>query len=114
MAAPECSLPDFDSFLQQAVLQDLSSGQNVISHCRGGIGRAGLLASCVLLKLGLFSRTAEAIQHVRKIRDKRCVEGQKQEQFIELYRQYLQKSGSPPLNKPIQQAEEEKTEPDKA
>jgi len=62
----------------------------MISHCRGGIGRAGLLAACVLLATGSEKTSQEAILKVRKIRDKRCVESRKQEEFIKKYRDFLQ------------------------
>ena len=26
-------------------------GKNIIAHCRGGIGRAGLIAACFLIKI---------------------------------------------------------------
>lgn len=36
-------------------------GEVVIMHCRGGVGRAGLMAACVLLRLGLVRTGDEAI-----------------------------------------------------
>ena len=40
---------------QQAVnvtIALLNAGQRVVFHCRGGLGRAGTLAACTLVKLG--------------------------------------------------------------
>jgi protein-tyrosine phosphatase len=37
---------------------DLSSGKNVVIHCRQGIGRSGLLAACLLITKGLSSGAA--------------------------------------------------------
>ena len=48
MAPPD----DINKFHNEVVLKvenSLNRGEKVISHCRGGIGRAGLLASCICL-----------------------------------------------------------------
>ena len=40
-----------DAFVEQVVLpvlRDISEGRSVLVHCRGGIGRAGLVAACVM------------------------------------------------------------------
>lgn len=48
MAAPE-DINKFDSEVVQIILESLLIKQeNVIIHCRGGIGRAGVLACCVI------------------------------------------------------------------
>ena len=39
---------------------DLSSGKNVLVHCRQGIGRTGLVASCLLITKGLSPGAAVA------------------------------------------------------
>jgi len=45
---------------------DLSSGKNVVIHCRQGIGRSGLLAACLLTTKGLSSGAAvEALSIAR-------------------------------------------------
>jgi hypothetical protein len=36
-------------------------GQNVLVHCRGGVGRAGLVACCWMLKMGLCGWIQEAL-----------------------------------------------------
>jgi protein-tyrosine phosphatase len=37
---------------------DLSDGNNVVIHCRQGVGRSGLLAACVLISKGLSAGAA--------------------------------------------------------
>jgi len=74
MGAPELSMVEFDEFLREQVVQRLAAGENVNCHCRGGVGRAGTISACLLLKLGLVGSAKQAITSVRQKRDKRCVE----------------------------------------
>jgi len=41
-----------DQFLD-VVVEQLTTGERVVVHCRGGLGRAGLVGACLLLKLGI-------------------------------------------------------------
>ena len=47
---------------------------HVLIHCRGGVGRAGLLACNILSVMCQFKNFSEVIEFVRKKRDRRCVE----------------------------------------
>lgn len=47
------SVERFDSHLQHIIDTYTLSGRSVLVHCRGGIGRAGLVACCWVIKLGL-------------------------------------------------------------
>ncbi len=65
--------------LIEVVVEYLTQGLTVVGHCRGGLGRAGVLASCVLVSLG---RTVpDAIAAVRVVRPG-AVENQQQERFV--------------------------------
>ena len=44
----------------------LKGGSNVLVHCRGGLGRAGMIAARLLVELGVAPD--EAIQQVRNVR----------------------------------------------
>ena len=46
------SLDDF-SILTADIFRQLKEGTNVLLHCRGGVGRSGLMAAGVLLQTGL-------------------------------------------------------------
>jgi protein-tyrosine phosphatase len=54
-------------------------GQNVLVHCRGGVGRAGVFACCWILRLGLCGNvmsqpTAELVERVvRLVRRRRSI-----------------------------------------
>lgn len=61
----------------------LKSGQRLLVHCRGGLGRAGTVASILLVELGVPPR--DAIEQVRLARPG-ATETDDQERFIEAYR----------------------------
>lgn len=79
---PDRSIPqDKDAFgtLVQATLEKLRRGENVVVHCRGGLGRAGMLVSCCLVVLGHTPQYA--IAQARAARPGAVETGQ-QEQFV--------------------------------
>jgi protein-tyrosine phosphatase len=65
------------------VVQRLEQGHNVVVHCRGGLGRTGTLAACVLVALGRHTAD-EAIATVREAR-KGTVQTREQEDFVRLF-----------------------------
>jgi protein-tyrosine phosphatase len=42
--------------LVQAVTEALMAGQNVVVHCRAGIGRSAVIAACILVYVGWSAR----------------------------------------------------------
>jgi ADP-ribosyl-[dinitrogen reductase] hydrolase len=50
----------------EAIRARLRSGFNVVAHCMGGLGRAGTIASRLLVELGWD--TGEAVKEVRRVR----------------------------------------------
>ncbi|GFR40923.1 hypothetical protein Agub_g1579 [Astrephomene gubernaculifera] len=67
--------------LVEGVVEQLQAGRTVVVHCKGGVGRAGLLAACVLIRLGVCGSAQEAIDTVRRYR-RGAVESRKQEDFV--------------------------------
>jgi hypothetical protein len=45
---------DLDRALTPLIERYTLQGESVLAHCRGGVGRAGLVAACWALKLGLL------------------------------------------------------------
>ena len=64
------------------VLRRLRSGSSVILHCRGGLGRTGLVAALLLIESGM--KPVAAIQQVRRVRPG-AIETDAQERFVQRY-----------------------------
>ena len=63
--------------------QDLTSGKNVVLHCRQGIGRTGLVAACLLVTKG--SETNAAIKQLSDLRGVSIPETSEQRRWIDHY-----------------------------
>lgn len=83
MAIPESVHDAFT--LISSISEAMTAGQSVLVHCRQGIGRAGMIAACVLLHLGCATSPHAAIEHVRQQRHKLAVQTSRQEQFVQWY-----------------------------
>ncbi|KAF9926357.1 hypothetical protein FBU30_004021 [Linnemannia zychae] len=57
-------------------------GQYVLVHCRGGVGRAAVVACCWLLRLRYFKDHREVIDWVRAQRSPKAIETREQAQFV--------------------------------
>ena len=75
------SLEDFSQLVER-ILGTARAGRNVVIHCRGGLGRSGLVAAACLAALG--AGAAEAIAAVRRVR-LGTVENPRQERFVADY-----------------------------
>lgn len=51
--APASGVEEMDALLATVVQNWTIKGQDVLCHCRGGVGRAGLVACCWLIRCGL-------------------------------------------------------------
>mmetsp|Transcript_21468 Transcript_21468/g.56003 ORF Transcript_21468/g.56003 Transcript_21468/m.56003 type:complete len:192 (+) Transcript_21468:284-859(+) len=63
MAAPDS--PEAVHGLVQELVARMANGEVLAVHCRGGVGRAGLLACCVMLYLSIAQTAETAIRQVR-------------------------------------------------
>lgn len=70
-------------------------GGRAVLHCRGGVGRAGMLAACFLLLAKVCKGAQKAIKHVREKRCKQAVETRRQEDFVAAYRKWLLSNAGP-------------------
>jgi ADP-ribosyl-[dinitrogen reductase] hydrolase len=65
------------------VLGQLEDGGRVLVHCRGGLGRAGTVAACMLIESGLSAD--EAVYRVRRARPG-AIETTRQMQYVRGFR----------------------------
>ena len=62
---------------------ELKDGRNALVHCRQGVGRAGLVAACLLLQAGLDPETA--VRRVSAARGVEVPETAEQRKWIDRY-----------------------------
>jgi protein-tyrosine phosphatase len=62
----EAEATEYESLVRNAV-DRMRQGKNVVVHCRGGLGRTGTVAACVLVALGRHA-AEDAIETVRRAR----------------------------------------------
>lgn len=82
LAIPDVGVPDNIERLRDLVagiLAAAAAGKSVVIHCRGGLGRSGLVAACCLAALGMPA--GDAISAVRVAR-KGAIETLAQEQSV--------------------------------
>jgi protein-tyrosine phosphatase len=60
------------------------AGRRLVVHCRGGLGRAGTVAGCVLVALGV--PPDEALVRLRVRDPSKCPETKEQRDFVRLFR----------------------------
>ncbi len=89
-------VPDSESSLNSMlnrVDEVLSSGKNVLVHCRQGIGRTGLIAACLLINKGMDPDAA--LELLSAVRGVAVPETQEQRNWID---RYAAKVGLAPLH----------------
>jgi protein-tyrosine phosphatase len=62
------------------IRQLLRSGSDIVVHCKGGLGRAGMIAARLLVEIGVPPE--QAIKSVRNARGKNAIETKPQEDVV--------------------------------
>ncbi|KAF9529298.1 protein-tyrosine phosphatase-like protein [Crepidotus variabilis] len=101
---PPISAAHLDGYLVDLIQQYSMKGRQILVHCRGGVGRAGVIACCWLIRFGLCGWTSgqaadgtldtvafvrEVISLVRKRRSMKAIETYEQVKFLVEYVEYL-------------------------
>ena len=89
---PDRQVPKSESRLAgtlDAVNKTLSTGRNVVVHCRQGIGRSGLVAACLLVKNGMSP--GAAVEIISAARGVPIPETAEQREWIDHYATALTK-----------------------
>ncbi len=69
--------------LASRLLQEITSGENLVVHCYAGIGRTGMIACCILIEHGLSAEEAMAL--VSEKRQLSVPETREQVEFVLSY-----------------------------
>lgn len=76
----------------QNIISHLKEEKNVVVHCRGGLGRTGTVAACVLVALGSHSADS-AMEVVRETRRGTIEPGEQEEYVREFARRMSSRAG---------------------
>jgi protein-tyrosine phosphatase len=83
---PDRQVPNSESEVSDVLDRldaDLAAGNNVVIHCRQGIGRTGLVAACLLVSKGLTSEAA--VESLSAARGNPVPETAEQRRWIDRY-----------------------------
>jgi len=82
MCAPNTSWMRLWAREGRQIIDVLSEGASIFIHCKGGLGRTGTVAACLLIESGM--RASDAMRAVRAAR-RGTIETQDQEDFVLSY-----------------------------
>ncbi|KAJ3613461.1 hypothetical protein NHX12_019710 [Muraenolepis orangiensis] len=82
----------------------LEDNRRTVIHCYGGLGRSGLVASCLLLQLSVTMTANQAIEILRELRGGGAIQTVKQYNFLHEFREKyaaFQQSREPSTERPV-------------
>ena len=87
---PDLTAPDMDNIdlAVEFIHQKISDNQSVMVHCAAGMGRAGTILACYLVKYQKYS-AKDAISKIRKERPG-SIQSESQELAISFYQKHVQ------------------------
>lgn len=69
--------------LAKRLLKEIIAGENLVVHCYAGIGRTGLVSSCILMEHGMSAEEAMAL--ISQKRQLKIPETREQVEFVLAY-----------------------------
>lgn len=78
------------SVLAPRLFSEISAGASVLVHCRGGVGRTGLLCSCILIASGISAK--RAVAHASEMRGCRVPETSQQYEMVTRFEMFFKNS----------------------
>ena len=88
MGIPSQNIQEIDNTLINQLAKFITNNEPILIHCRGGVGRAGLISGLLLRKLEKYNNYEECLTYLRTIRHKKCVESMKQRDYLKKYFEY--------------------------
>jgi len=85
VSIPSADFEDQWKAITPQLREQLFSGQSILIHCRGGLGRAGTIAACLLVDFGLTAENAMAA--VREARTG-AIETEEQRHYVLKYERF--------------------------
>lgn len=89
--APDSRFHDLWPTVGKEIIELLSAGRRVFLHCKGGLGRTGTVAACLLIEAGLMP--GDAVERVRAAR-RHTIETALQEWYVLNYQSIIGSRGS--------------------
>lgn len=77
---------DIEAILTE-VIANIHGGHKVLIHCFGGVGRSGVVAACLMLRMASNLTSDEVIRRLRQVRGPRTIQSVKQFNFVNDYRE---------------------------
>ena len=85
MSVPIDPIEQIDKNMLDGLTDSVKAGKKVLIHCRGGVGRAGLMAALLLFRLEKYKDYDSCLTYLRKTRHNNCVESMKQRDYMRQY-----------------------------
>jgi len=70
-----------------SILTSIKNGDSIVIHCKGGLSRAGTVVALLLCSMGM--EVFSAIQLIRNVRSKNCINSIQQEFLISVTRHWM-------------------------
>ena len=85
--APDYKWMKVFDLVAPSILTSIKNGESIVIHCKGGLSRAGTVVALLLCSMGM--EVFSAIQLIRNVRSKNCINSIQQEFLISVTRHWM-------------------------